>query len=384
MRVLPILMGLLCAFLSAPVANAVAGADSVSFGDRQVLTVTSLADTGPGSLRAVIESSSGPRDIVFSVGGIIDLRAPLTIRSGNLRILGESAPAPGITLRGNTLEIKRGRVFISHIAVRIGPGVPGRNADNRDGISVSGSPDLANCTGQRHVAHVVIDHVSVVWAVDENVQLWGCNIRKVTVSNSIIAEGLNNAGHSKGPHSMGFLVGIGARDVLIYNNLFVSNRWRNPALHADTTSAVINNLIHNPGGNAIHLYKGRNGQPTKVSMVGNLVIGGPSSATRLAMGHTRKNAVNPGSQIYMFGNLMEGNIMPFAIDEVAGLQRMQAPPVAWPDDLVILSPYRLEESLLRMVGPQYRDETDMRLIEEVRQRGGSIKDVPPPQEWARP
>src|SRR5262245_27482332 len=67
---------------------------------RPVLTVTTLADSGPGSLRNALASAA--RDgatIRFAVGGGIRLESGLDV-PGRTTIDGSSAPPPGITLWG--------------------------------------------------------------------------------------------------------------------------------------------------------------------------------------------------------------------------------------------------------------------------------------------
>ena len=54
-----------------------------------------------------------------------------------------------------------------------------------------------NVAGGSH--HVLVDHVSASWAVDENLSASGA-IHDVTVQWSIIAEGLNHSVHAKGAH----------------------------------------------------------------------------------------------------------------------------------------------------------------------------------------
>ena len=63
----------------------------------RVITVTNLRPDGPGSLQAAV-MARGPRTVVFAVGGLIT--ADITVLDGRLTIAGQTAPDPGITIRG--------------------------------------------------------------------------------------------------------------------------------------------------------------------------------------------------------------------------------------------------------------------------------------------
>ena len=70
-----------------------------------VLYVTNINDTGTGSLRAAI-NASGPRTVVFKVGGMVTLNSALNIRNPYITIAGQTALGGGIQLRINpTLDI---------------------------------------------------------------------------------------------------------------------------------------------------------------------------------------------------------------------------------------------------------------------------------------
>ena len=102
--------------------------------------------------------------------------------------------------------------------------------------------------------NILIDHCSISWAVDENLSASGPNTegpdatsRRIAFVNCIIAECLNDASHSKGPHSMGSLIHDFCREIAIIGNLYAHNANRNPYFKAFTTGVIVNNLIYNPG-----------------------------------------------------------------------------------------------------------------------------------------
>lgn len=74
------------------------GLDTVAGRGGEIVRVTSLGDSGPGTLREALEKK-GPRTIVFDIAGAITLTKPLDIRNGNVRISGQTAPGP-VVLRG--------------------------------------------------------------------------------------------------------------------------------------------------------------------------------------------------------------------------------------------------------------------------------------------
>ena len=84
-----------------------------------MIGVTSLADSGPGTLRAAVEAA-GPRMIVFRVGGLIDRVKPLRITEPFITIAGQTAPGDGICLRGSELSIHTHDVVVRHLRSRPG------------------------------------------------------------------------------------------------------------------------------------------------------------------------------------------------------------------------------------------------------------------------
>ena len=119
----------------------------------RVIEVTNLDDSGPGSLRAALEAS-GPRIVVFRVGGLITLAKPLAITHPFLTVAGQSAPGDGICIRGETTEINTHEVAR---AIRFRRGDLKRRDD-----ALGGYPRR----------NVIIDHCSARRGLDENLSLY--------------------------------------------------------------------------------------------------------------------------------------------------------------------------------------------------------------------
>src|SRR5690606_3990227 len=214
--------------------------------DGQILRVTTLDATGPGSFRAAVEAK-GPRIVVFEVGGVIDLDAQtLRITEPHLTIAGQTAPAPGITLIRGGIDIATVDVIVRHIRVRPGDaGKPLRSGLDFDAISTVGAEN------------VIVDHCSLTWGTDEGLSASGTRFiaggrtledfrngtsRRITFSNTLIAEGLAYSSHGKGEHSKGTLVHDHVQDILITGNLYAHNYERNPLFKGGVSGQVINNL----------------------------------------------------------------------------------------------------------------------------------------------
>jgi pectate lyase len=195
-----------------------------------VVAVTSLSDSGPGSLREAL--SQGNRCIVFEVGGEIRLRQKLTTGGSNITIDGLTAPAPGITITPVGLAINHDNVIVRDIRIAIVDAVPG----TQDGIGCGGAD------------HVVIDHVSVRGASDENIGVNGCT--NVTVSWSILA-----SPHASHPANL-LIIGADTHRISIHHNLFVDANRRSPWLNHGNPGGlqadIRNNLMWEVGGGSSH------------------------------------------------------------------------------------------------------------------------------------
>ncbi|TCJ15443.1 right-handed parallel beta-helix repeat-containing protein [Parasulfuritortus cantonensis] len=340
----------------------------------RVLKVSRLDGDGPGSLRAAL-ATSGPRVVVFEVGGIIDLgRHDLEIREPEVTVAGETAPEPGITLIRGGIRITGHDVRLSHLRVR--PGDAGQAPGSGwqpDGISTDGAGAY----------NVVVDHCSVTWAVDENLSVSGpvdaapeATSHAITYSNNIVAEGLRRASHSKGPHSMGSLVHDNCREVVLVGNLYAHNDTRNPRFKAGTSGVVANNLIYDPGHAAIVLGPPTNASegpagarpPARLSIVGNVLRRGPDTRPGLPLVAGRGLAYLDDNRV----DRRDGKPHEPARLEPAPL----AGKPVWARGLTVLPAGQVTESVLRNAGarPWQRDAVDRRIVESVRAAGGRIID----------
>jgi pectate lyase len=276
------------------------GTDTPGGRDGAVCAVTSLADSGAGTLRSCVERS-GPRYVVFKTGGTITLRSRINVTNPYVTIAGQTAPGGGITLRMDpsagtdqgTLQIATHDVVVRYLRFR--PGDGGAADDSNDAITIY----------KGGVRNVVVDHSSFSWAVDENVNTYDGST-DITVSNSIIAEGLSNAGHPDGEHSKGMLSGgVDAHNVSIHHNLFVSNVDRNPQISGVSVADVRNNVVYNYGdgsGSGVTLISSSKGEP-RVNWVGNYYRPGPNSDPNRAEFATYNGSTGASHQWYGDGNM---------------------------------------------------------------------------------
>jgi hypothetical protein len=340
----------------------------------KVIRVTSLAESGTGTLKACIDAS-GPRVCVFEISGMIKLTQHLAIRNPNLTIAGQTAPSPGITLRGASLIIKTSDVLVQHIHVRPGDDPNGPNPDNRDALRIEGDE------GTPIVKNVVIDHCSFSWSIDEMASAWQ-NWDNITLTNNIFAEPLNDSLHPKGPHGYGILFGPVDGHYTMSNNLLAHMVERNPLTNA-TNAVIVNNVIYNWKQNAVDLQS-QSGAPTNNTIIGNVFIKGAdykaNSPVELRADAT--NGVPSGTKVYLDDNkAVEATSDPWSIassmfgDLVLANYKATTPP-SWPSGMTRL-PTSGDVTLsyvLTYAGarPADRDVVDKRVVDSVRNRTGRI------------
>lgn len=207
-----------------------------------VYTVTNLNKSGPGSFVEALEAS-GPRIIVFAVGGTIELdyEDQVFVRNGNLTIAGQTAPANsgGITIKGSIRFNYTDNIIIRNIRFRLGDD----GWKDASGNIVGSKPSGIAYDGLEflNVSNVIVDHCSVSWSVDENLSV--VDSENVTIQNCIISEALAQSVHyESSSHSMGVLVNR-SQNITFYNNYVAHNSERNIRA-ARSTFELINNVFY--------------------------------------------------------------------------------------------------------------------------------------------
>lgn len=353
--------------------------DHFPFATARVLRVSSLASSGAGSLRAALRES-GPRLVVFEVGGVIDLQGKsLEIKEGPVLVAGETAPPPGITLIRGSLVIEAPHVTVRHLAVRPGDRGPAGTSWQPDGITIDRAANP--------VFDVLIQNCSATWAVDENASASGpadpkpaqgedATAHDVAFIDNLFAEALFRSTHVKGPHSMGLLVHDGIRRARIQGNVFASNNERNPRLKGGVTGAVVSNVLYNWGSAAIGV--GRRGNReildgTVAVVANNIAIAGPDTP---AKARTLLRSVDPGGSAFLRGNRAFSENGGALAEVDAGVVPLPAAPadlgdVPGPDDAAKVLSTVLSRAGFR---PAERDPIDRRIIASILSGEGRIID----------
>jgi pectate lyase len=349
------------------------GTDTPGGRGGRVMIVTTLADRGPGSFRRAA-LASGRRIIVFRVSGTITLESDIDLVDPYVTIAGQTAPGGGITLRSDpcndkgVLGVLTHDVVIRYLRLRPGPHPCAGLGESSDGIVVY----------KPGTHHVVIDHCSISWGVDENVSLYD-DAHHITFSWNIVSEGLANSTHAEGEHSKGaHLSGERTYDISFHHNLLAHNNDRNPQPTNPGFADVRNNVVYNYGENAA-LTSNSHGE-THFNFVGNYYKPGPDSDLEEYELHVY------GDPSVGWAFFVEGNIGRHRTSDSQPQRRTVEPegrPYLVPDAFPFpstrtTSAEQAYKEVLADAGAnvQHRDAVDRRIVRDVRHSTGHIIDDP--------
>ena len=386
-----------------------------------VCRVTSLSDTAwpavPGTLRYCVEDTQGPRFVVFEISGTIRLvQGQLYVRNPYITIAGQTAPSPGIVIRGPGVVIDTHDVVMQHVRIRVG--------------AIQGDP--AALWLRDDATRVVVDHVSLSWSIWTSLlilaQTPGHPPGEITIIDSVIAEALacssvnssitcdpNTYPRQGWANSRG--IGVGDRwghaqpKVTFLRNISANNNDRHPEIGGGTQTLLVNNLIYNPSQTPLSVFyyqDAGDAGPMRSVAQSNVLIPGPTTPGHNGYvakeyreeGNVKMVRVHPtvksGSQIYLNGN--------YYADDCGGTACLASTAAQWllakdykmdwegvnvraatpPFSVATLPlssarPYTEVESFVMAnagARPVDRDAVDARLIQEIASRTGSVPNNP--------
>ncbi|ESK92911.1 pectate lyase [Moniliophthora roreri MCA 2997] len=268
----------------------------------KVLRVTTLEDYEDGdepiegSFRWALSANSGPRIVVFDVGGVITLKSRLSITDKYVTIADQTVPGKGILFQGYTLGLSGATdIIIRHVRVRPG---------TISGTTIDGM-------GMRGSNHAIFDRCSISWTIDESFSLR--DALNITLQRTLISEPLNAAGHKNYPEGTehGYAASIGGNAGSFHHSLLAHAEGRSWSMAGGVDNesnfqgrlSIVNNVVYNYGGRVT------DGGAHEVDFIGNYYKPGPASELHYALKATYEDNL-PGTQQYY----CEGNVMPGYFD----------------------------------------------------------------------
>lgn len=260
-------------------------------------------DPKRGTFRYAMQAT-GRRIVVFNVAGRIELTTELKIKSGNVTVLGQSAPGDGICISGNPVVVQADNVIIRFMRFRMGD----QKGKEGDALTIS--------KGHKNI---IIDHCSCSWSTDECLSIYG--VKDATVQYCIVSEALNNSVHAKGAH--GYAGIWGGENTTFHHNLLAHHSSRMPRFDHDYVTEenvgptdFINNVVYNWQDNSAYGGESRasSGNQRQYNFIANYYKPGKATNSDVKarlLNPTTKcgncgSGVTPG-KFYVVQNIMAGS-----------------------------------------------------------------------------
>ncbi|MEL6340621.1 MAG: hypothetical protein AAFQ65_11985, partial [Myxococcota bacterium] len=193
-----------------------------------IVRVTNRNNSGPGSLRAALESAwTGTRIVVFEVSGAITLSSHVRVTTPNVWVAGQTAPGP-IVLTNKSIAVRASNVVLDHIAASLDRSRDEADRDDNDPFSIVSNRAV------RRVENVWLRACSAMGGGDEAIVL-NTTTAEGIVSNVVISDTLSgemisgtDGAYAEDPqHHYGPSLTGGARAQLV-DNVIAGTRARSP------------------------------------------------------------------------------------------------------------------------------------------------------------
>lgn len=339
----------------------------------RIFVVTSLADSGPGTLREACESG-GARIIVFNVAGIIELEKPIVVKAPYITIAGQTAPGDGVCVAGESFLIDTHDVIVRFMRFRRGV----TDVTRRD-----------DALGGNGVGNIILDHVSASWGLDENMSMYrhvydrgGQDLKlptvNITIQNSIFSEALDTYNHSFGST-------LGGLNSTFMRNLWASNISRSPSIGMYGDFGFVNNVVWNWWNRSADGGDHR----SEFNFINNYYKPGPITPENEAISYRilkpesgrDKVHANTFGKAYVHGNIIDGNkrvtkdnwdggVQPEAKEDLSALLAKIKVDQPFPLSNFgkIMSAQKAYDYVLKNVGATLpkRDAVDERIVKQVK------------------
>lgn len=343
---------------------------SSSFGSGgELCTVTSLADSGNGSLRNCVVNRTGsasnpvPRTVNFAVSGDIVLLSDLRIVQPYLTIDGLSAPGVGITVRksgsgehGETeITTWPAQSTCGHDVLVQGLRFVGvwnqqttSHSQNADLLSIDGE-DFAGC-----IENVVIWRNTYSNGQDAVGQIWG-SVKNVTFAYNLVIDSFHPQSISHWPGGESNQV---RENLSIHHNVYAYNQERQPNIRGNVWNLNFEeNLVYEwgawfAGGYASRFRCRGGGCPMRINMIGNYYLQGSDSESAILFG----DGADP-SQVYSANNYAPGSAQGAAVA-----------PFPRSDQVSVFQ----DASFLGLVGQPHRSSRELQVMSEIQQSWSEV------------
>lgn len=229
--------------------------------------------------------------IWFEVSGQLNCKGNMNMTRQYQKLIGESAPPPGIDLRQVRFAMTGSDTAVTGIRILMGGEAGNPSCNSRDAILLQGSRQIVYGN-------------TLAWGVDENVDLGsGADL---TIQKNIIGEGIANGCHIADDggggleaHSMGMISTDNTRRVTVTKNVIMDVNQRIPRFRFRDL-IWSNNVLYN-WGNATADWRPEGTAPVKQWDFFNNVYTPGFNSTKTTIGFAQ--APPAGSTLFISGNL---------------------------------------------------------------------------------
>jgi hypothetical protein len=354
------------------------------------LKVKNLNDSGADSLRAAVEGDGlPPRVVIFEVSGTISLLSDINVTSPYLTIAGQTAPPPGITVKGAAgATVSAGGILfhshdilMQHIRIRTGDGGP--VLFSTSGHESTNIYDEGYYPQGGGVYNLVYDHCSISWCGAKLVTVYAIQANaEISFWKTIFGEALFRPKNvtdnwSAGDRVTSLAMALGSKHdiglhITIYGNLFAHNCDRNPELGSAINAQIVNNVFYDWGKDPAFdaawcnfIYTPDGDYPWKCDIISNVYIAGPGTGPFSPYYAVGVYSGNSGSAYYLTDAILDSTVNPVVLLDDHTSYRVFSP-ILPQVGYTILAGSATQAFVLANAGamPTYRDAVDLRLVSE--------------------